>query len=91
MGCKKKEEPYVSGLGFDEYVPVYNDYIERWLADKLDEAKKELVENGSGNLRRRRRRERRWLVLNEGKKVGGLFCFQGSIGKFLMISLGKMG
>jgi microcin C transport system substrate-binding protein len=43
LSCKKEEAPYVGGLGFDEYYPVYNDYNIRWCAGKLAEAKQELA------------------------------------------------
>ena len=42
IGCGEDEVPYVGGLGFDEYVPKYNDYIRRWAAGKIDEARVEL-------------------------------------------------
>lgn len=42
ISCQPDEDPYVAGLGFDEYVPVYNDYMKKWNAGKLKEAKDEL-------------------------------------------------
>lgn len=43
LSCQPDEEPYVAGLSFDEYVPVYNDYIKTWVQGKLDEAHAELA------------------------------------------------
>jgi microcin C transport system substrate-binding protein len=43
VSCQKEEDPYVAGLGFDEFVPVFNDYIKTWNADKLREARAELA------------------------------------------------
>lgn len=50
IGCGEEEEPYVAGLGFDEYVPVYNDYINRWATGKIEEARKELDEAEPGSV-----------------------------------------
>ena len=50
IGCGEEEEPYVAGLGFDEYVPVYNDYIKLWAAGKIEEARKELDEAEPGSV-----------------------------------------
>ena len=41
--CQPEEERYVAGLGFDEFAPVYNDYMKTWNADKLLEAREELA------------------------------------------------
>lgn len=41
--CQNDDEEYVNGLGFDEFVPQYNDYIERWLQSKIAEEKEELT------------------------------------------------
>jgi ABC-type microcin C transport system permease subunit YejE len=46
--CQSDDEPYVAGLGFDNYVPVYNDYIKDWVAGKLVEAKEELTKTEPG-------------------------------------------
>lgn len=46
--CQSDDEPYVAGLGFDNYVPVYNDYIKDWVAGKLVEAKEELTKKEPG-------------------------------------------
>ncbi|MDB4653029.1 ABC transporter substrate-binding protein [Akkermansiaceae bacterium] len=50
IGCGEDEDPYVAGLGFDEYVPVYNDYIKRWAAGKIDEANDELAKAEPGSV-----------------------------------------
>jgi hypothetical protein len=50
IGCGEDEVPYVGGLGFDEYVPKYNDYIRRWAAGKIDEAKVELSKAEPGSI-----------------------------------------
>ncbi|MEN8783205.1 MAG: ABC transporter substrate-binding protein, partial [Akkermansiaceae bacterium] len=50
IGCGEDEEPYVAGLGFEEYVPVYNDYIKRWAAGKIDEAKDEFAKAEPGSV-----------------------------------------
>lgn len=49
VSCQRDDEVFVGGLGFDEYVPVYNEYIRRWTAGKLADAREELskVEAGS--------------------------------------------
>ena len=43
LSCQREEEAYVAGLGFDEFVPVFNDYMKTWNADKLAEAQEELT------------------------------------------------
>ncbi|MDA7631181.1 ABC transporter substrate-binding protein, partial [Akkermansiaceae bacterium] len=50
IGCGEDEVPYVGGLGFDEYVPKYNDYMRRWAAGKIDEAKVELSKAEPGSI-----------------------------------------
>ena len=43
LACQPEDDPYVGGLGFEEYVPVYNDYIKRWAAGQLEEVRNELA------------------------------------------------
>ena len=43
LSCQQDEEAYVAGLGFDEFVPVYNEYMETWNAEQLASAKEELA------------------------------------------------
>ena len=49
FSCQDEDEAYVAGLGFDDYVPLYNAYIERWAKGKLEESKKELAEAEPGS------------------------------------------
>ncbi len=49
ISCQKEEDVYVDGLGFDEYVPVYNSYIERWLKGKVAEATEEFEKAEEGS------------------------------------------
>ena len=43
LSCQPEDEVYVAGLGFDEYVPVYNKYIDTWVQGQIDKAKEELA------------------------------------------------
>ena len=43
-GCAEKEEEARTGLGFDAFVPKYNQYIRSWLKKQRAEAEKELAE-----------------------------------------------
>ena len=43
FSCQKDEDPYVGGLGFDEFYPTYNDYNKTWCQGKLSEARQELA------------------------------------------------
>ncbi|MDE0593846.1 MAG: ABC transporter substrate-binding protein [Roseibacillus sp.] len=41
-GCSREEQQAAGGLGFDEFVPIYNAYIEKWLKEKKSEAEGDL-------------------------------------------------
>ena len=43
FSCQKEEEAYVAGLGFDEFVPVFNEYMKTWNAEQLQVARDELA------------------------------------------------
>ena len=43
LSCQSEDETYVAGLGFDEYVPVYNTYIDNWVEGQIEKAKAELA------------------------------------------------
>jgi len=75
VSCQNDEESYVAGLGFDEYVPVYNDYIVRWVDDKLQEARKEMdgLEPGSEAAKNAAKKFERF---ERRSKVGGYFAFK---------------
>jgi len=49
VSCQPKQEPYVAGLGFEEFVPIFNDYMKNWNAGKLAEAKEELSQAAAGS------------------------------------------
>ncbi len=42
LSCQKEEDSYISGLGFEDYYPVYNEYSKRWCEGKLKEAEETL-------------------------------------------------
>lgn len=43
-GCGEKNEEVERGLGFDEFVPVYNAYVDKWLAGEQARVQKDLDE-----------------------------------------------
>ncbi len=43
LSCQKDEDPYVGGLGFEEYYPTYNAYNKNWCEGKLQEAQEEFA------------------------------------------------
>ena len=49
LSCQPEDEKYVSGLGFDAYVPVYNQYIETWVQGQIDKSKEELAAAEAGS------------------------------------------
>ncbi len=50
LSCQKDEDPYVGGLGFEEFYPTYNQYNRTWCEGELEAAREELASAEAGSF-----------------------------------------